>query len=74
MSAFEKIVSESVFTSIFRQLAFESYDATAKMLLLTLPSKLIYEKLESNYIDTLRLVLNKFFGKGIQLRYRIQQA
>ena len=28
MSAFEKIVSESVFTSIFRQLAFESYDAS----------------------------------------------
>lgn len=74
MSAFEKIVSESVFTSIFRQLGFESYDATAKMLLLTLPSKLIYEKLESNYIETLRLVLNKFFGKGIQLRYRIQQV
>ena len=74
MSAFEKIVSESVFTSIFRQLAFESYDETAKMLLLTLPSRQIYEKLEANYIETLSLVLNKFFGKGIQLRYRIQQV
>ena len=74
MSAFEKIVSERIFTSIFKQLSFESYDATAKMLLLKLPSKLIYEKLESNYIETLRLVLNKFFGKGIQLRYRIQQV
>ena len=74
MSAFEKIVSESVFTSIFRQLAFESYDETAKMLLLTLPSRQIYEKLEANYIETLSLVLNKFFGKGIQLSYRIQQV
>lgn len=74
MSAFEKIVSESVFTSIFRQLAFESYDETAKMLLLKLPSRQIYEKLEANYIETLSLVLNKFFGKGIQLSYRIQQV
>lgn len=74
MSAFEKIVSERIFTSIFKQLCFESYDETKKTLLLVLPNKKVYEKLESCYVETLSLVLHKFFGIGIQLRYRIQQV
>ena len=74
MSAFEKIVSERIFTSIFKQLSFESYDETRKTLLLALPNKQVYEKLESSYIETLSLVLQKFFGRGIQLLYRVQQA
>ena len=74
MSAFEKIVSERIFTSIFKQLSFESYDETTKTLLLAIPNKQLYEKLESSYIETLSIVLQKFFGKGVELLYRIQQA
>ena len=54
--------------------SFESYDETTKTLLLAIPNKQLYEKLESSYIETLSIVLQKFFGKGVELLYRIQQA
>jgi len=71
MSAFAKIVSERAFASVFQQVSFESFDNVAKTLTLVLPNKRIFEILEADYLDTVRTVLHKFFGVGVQLQYRI---
>ena len=71
MSAFAKIVGERAFVSVFQQLSFDSFDNAAKRLTLCVPNSRIYHTLEENYIDTLCIVLHKFFGVGLSLQYRI---
>lgn len=74
MAAFAKIVSESVFTSVFRLISFESFDNAARTLTLRLPNSQVYHTLEANYVDTLGVVLRKFFGTGLRLQYRVARS
>ena len=70
MEGFAKIVPENILTSIFQRITFESFDSTSHTLLLTL-SRETYEVLENSYVQVLSVVLNKFFGKGVRLNYRL---
>lgn len=74
MSAFGKIVDDSVLSSVFKRISFESFDKVSKTLLLSLPNKTIYETLENDYLQTMSVVLQKFFGTGVRLNYRIRPS
>ncbi|KGI60059.1 replication initiator protein DnaA [Prevotella sp. DNF00663] len=64
-------VSQQQFATWFKSIAYESFDAETKTLLLQVPSLFVYEYLEENYIDLLSKVLCRTFGEGVQLRYRV---
>uniref|UniRef100_A0AB33IVD5 Chromosomal replication initiator protein DnaA n=1 Tax=Prevotella sp. GTC17253 TaxID=3236793 RepID=A0AB33IVD5_9BACT len=66
-----KNVSQQQFATWFKPIAYESFDAETKTLLLQVPSVFVYEYLEGNYIDLLSKVLCSTFGEGVQLRYRV---
>lgn len=74
MSAFAMIVTEQAFTSVFKPLVFEDFDNASKTLRIRLPSRQMFHILENDYIDTLKVVLNKFFGGGIRLQYHCMGA
>lgn len=74
MSAFSRIVNDQVFASVFKPIAFDSFENSTKELTLRLPSKQLYDTLEGDYIETLKVVLRKFFGTGIILKYRLAGA
>ena len=74
MTAFSRIVSDQVFVSVFKPLTFESFDIASKALTIQLPNNQIYHALEENYIDTLSVVLRKFFGRSVNLQYRCVRA
>lgn len=73
MSAFEKIVDDNILVSVFKRISFESFDKASQTLLLSLPSQKIYETLETDHLQTMTVVLRKFFGTGVRLNYRIIQ-
>jgi chromosomal replication initiator protein len=64
-------VSEQQYNTWFRPIAFESFNETTKTVLVKVPSPFVYEYLEENYVDLLRTVLQRTFGEGVQLSYRI---
>lgn len=64
-------VEEQQYNTWFKPLAFESYNADTKTLLLQVPSAFFYEYLEENYVSLLSSVLTRCFGHGIKLTYRV---
>uniref|UniRef100_A0AB33IWZ8 DnaA N-terminal domain-containing protein n=1 Tax=Prevotella sp. GTC17254 TaxID=3236794 RepID=A0AB33IWZ8_9BACT len=70
MAAFARIVNDQTFVSVFKPLVFESFDTAARTLTIRLPNHHLYHTLEDNYVDTLKVVLGKFFGGGMKLQYR----
>ena len=64
-------VSEQQFNTWFRPIVFESYSPSSKPILVQVPSQFVYEYLEENYVDLLRKVLTRCYGKGIKLTYNI---
>lgn len=62
-----------IYTTWFSCLAFDSYDSQQRMLTLQVPSSYVYEYLEAYQVKTLQWALNKNFGKGVRLNYRIRQ-
>lgn len=64
-------VTEQQFTTWFKPITFEAFDAAANILLVQVPSPFVYEYLEENYVDLLSKVLTRIYGKGVQLKYRI---
>ena len=64
-------VTEQQFTTWFRPITFEAFDAATNILLVQVPSPFVYEYLEENYVDLLSKVLTRIYGKGVQLKYRI---
>ncbi len=64
-------VSEQQFNTWFRPIVFESYSPSSKTILVQVPSQFVYEYLEENYVDLLRKVLTRCFGKGVKLNYNI---
>ncbi|PIN28656.1 chromosomal replication initiator protein DnaA [Prevotella intermedia] len=64
-------VTEQQFTTWFKPITFEAFDAATNILLVQVPSPFVYEYLEENYVDLLSKVLTRIYGKGVQLKYRI---
>lgn len=64
-------VTEQQFTTWFKPITFEAFDAATNILLIQVPSPFVYEYLEENYVDLLSKVLTRIYGKGVQLKYRI---
>lgn len=64
-------VTEQQFTTWFKPIIFEAFDAATNILLVQVPSPFVYEYLEENYVDLLSKVLTRIYGKGVQLKYRI---
>lgn len=64
-------VTEQQFTTWFKPITFEAFDAATNILLVQVPSPFVYEYLEGNYVDLLSKVLTRIYGKGVQLKYRI---
>ena len=64
-------VTEQQFTTWFKPITFEAFDAATNILLVQVPSPFVYEYLEENYVDLLSKVRTRIYGKGVQLKYRI---
>ena len=64
-------VTEQQFTTWFKPITFEAFDAATNILLVQVPSPFVYEYLEENHVDLLSKVLTRIYGKGVQLKYRI---
>ena len=64
-------VTEQQFTTWFKPITFEAFDAATNILLVQVPSPFVYEYLEENYVDLLSKVLTRIYGKDVQLKYRI---
>ena len=64
-------VTEQQYTTWFKPITFEAFDAATNILLVQVPSPFVYEYLEENYVDLLSKVLTRIYGKGVQLKYRI---
>ena len=52
-------------------LALESYNPSTKAVVLRVPSQYYYEYLEEHFVGLLSKVLNKVFGSGVKLLYRV---
>ncbi len=64
-------VTEQVYKTWFMPIVFEHFDEVRKMILVQVSSPYVYEYLEGNYIDLLGNVLQRSFGQGIGLSYRV---
>jgi len=64
-------VTQQQYKTWFAPIGFESFDDKEGVLLLQIPSNFVYEYLEENYVELIRKVLYRCFGRQVQLRYRI---
>lgn len=64
-------VTEQQFDTWFKPVSFESYTPATNTLLVRVPSPFVYEYLEQNFVDLLSKVLQRTYGKGVKLAYRI---
>ena len=64
-------VTQQQYKTWFAPIGFESFDDKDGVLLLQIPSNFVYEYLEENYVELIRKVLYRCFGRQVQLRYRI---
>lgn len=64
-------VTEQQFDTWFKPVCFESYTPATKTLLVRVPSPFVYEYLEQNFVDLLSKVLQRTYGKGVKLTYRV---
>lgn len=71
VALFRKIVSPQIYQTWFKPLVFERFDEDSRRVLVQVPSPFVYEYLEENFVDVLGKVLQRCFGKGIQLSYRV---
>lgn len=65
-------VSEEAFAAFFEPI--EALSFSEGLLTLVIPSHFVYEKLESEYFDLLKKSLQRVFGKGTRLTYRVRVA
>lgn len=63
--------TEQTYQTWFMPLTFESYNPSTKAVVLRVPSQYYYEYLEEHFVGLLRKVLNKVFGSGAKLLYRV---
>ena len=64
-------VSEQQYTTWFNPIVYGKFNETVKELTLQVESQFVYEYLEEHYVDLLSKVLNRVFGTGVKLKYRI---
>lgn len=63
--------TEQTYQTWFMPLALESYNPSTKAVVLRVPSQYYYEYLEEHFVGLLSKVLNKVFGNGVKLLYRV---
>ncbi len=63
--------TEQTYQTWFMPLALESYNPSTKAVVLRVPSQYYYEYLEEHFVGLLSKVLNKVFGSGVKLLYRV---
>ena len=66
-----KNISEQQYNTWFKDIVFESFSEEQKMVVIRVPSHFVYEYLEENYVKLLHVALNREFGSGTQLSYRV---
>lgn len=71
LSIIESNVSPQHFDTLFRPIVFDSYDEKTKALTIQVASSFVCEYLEEHFGQLLFKVLNKTFGPGVVLKYRI---
>ena len=63
--------TEQTYQTWFMPLALESYNLSTKAVVLRVPSQYYYEYLEEHFVGLLGKVLNKVFGNGVKLLYKV---
>lgn len=64
-------VSEQIYNTWFKPLTFLSFDAEKRTVCLGIPSRFISDYIEEHFINLLRKALERSFGQGVILGYRI---
>jgi chromosomal replication initiator protein len=64
-------ITEQQYNAWFKPIAFESYNDETRSLLVQVPTSYVYEYLEENFVDLISKVLQRVFGEGVRLSYRI---
>ena len=70
LAVIEDIVPEAAFNAWFKPiipLSYEDHKFTIQV-----PSQFFYEYLEEKYVNVLKMTLNRFFGEGTTLKYRVE--
>lgn len=71
LSLIKENVTGQQFATWFKPIVFESFDAASKTLLVQVPSLFVYEYLEENFVDLMSKMLNRVYGHGVKLTYRV---
>lgn len=71
LSLIKENVTGQQFATWFKPIVFESFDAASKTLLVQVPSLFVYEYLEENFVDLMSKMLNRVYGQGVKLTYRV---
>lgn len=71
LSLIKENVTGQQFVTWFKPIVFESFDAASKTLLVQVPSLFVYEYLEENFVDLMSKMLNRVYGQGVKLTYRV---
>lgn len=66
-----KSVSPQQFATWFKPIVFESFAEDTRTVLIKVPSHIVVEYLEENYVDLLSKVLQQVFGSGVRLQYHV---
>lgn len=70
LNIFRDNVTEQQYHAYFEPIAFKSYDAGTKTVLVQV-DRCVYEMLEEYHVDLLTKALNGTFGSGVRLNYRL---
>ena len=64
-------VSEQQFETWFKPIVFVSYSPATMTILVQVPSPVVYEYLEENFVDLIGKALKRYFGQNVRLTYRV---
>ena len=70
LAVIKDIVSEAAFNAWFKPIIPLSYED--RKFTIQVPSQFFYEYLEEKYVNVLKMTLNRFFGEGTTLKYRVE--
>lgn len=71
LALISKNVTPQQYKTWFQPIVFETFNEEKKAVVLQVPSPFVYEYLEEHYMDLLKSVLQRNFGKGVKLAYRV---
>lgn len=68
----QQIKDEWVVPTWFEPIVCESYDSEARVLMLSVPSKYVFEFIEHYYVRLMQQVITRVYGEGVTLQYHLQ--